>query len=193
MPRLKSKTQDAEKQSSKTITFRLPETLISDLHSEARLKNISLNVLVKQILEKYANWDRFASQIGMLQVPQNILKGLGKDLHDDDIQKIVDEILPIIQNSVMFMKNGFDLERTIETLEDYMKNSGMSSDHRIENGVHHFVIQHNLGMTWSQFVELLFREIFQTFNEESKLEFQVTDSTVLVSADLGLDFDEHSY
>jgi len=40
---------------------------------------------------------------------------------------------------------------------------------------------------------LLFREIFQIFNEESKLEFQVTDSTVLVSADLGLDFDEHSY
>ena len=42
----------------------------------------------------------------------------------------------------MFVKGGNDLERTIEMLEDYMKASGMKSDHRVEGEVHHFIIQH---------------------------------------------------
>ena len=54
-------------------------------------------------------------------------------------------MFPMIKDTVLFIKGGYDLKRCIETLEDYMRASGMNSDHRIEGDIHIFLIQHDLG------------------------------------------------
>ena len=58
--------------------------------------------------------------------------------------------------------------RCIETLEDYMRASGMKSDHRIEGNLHHFIIQHDLGLKWSVFTEQLLTEIFRGFTADER-------------------------
>ncbi len=156
-------------------------------------KNVSQNVLVKQILTKYIEWDRFAQKMGMIPVPQRILESLGGDMSHQEILKIIDVLFMTIKDSVLLMKGGYDLKRTIETLEDYMRSSGMESDHRKENDVHHFIIQHKMGMQWSIFTELLLRRVFTEFEMEKDLTFQTTESTVIASIPLGSDFDEHDY
>ena len=69
-------------------------------------------------LEKYLQWDKFADKIGFIPVPSGILRALGDELDG--------------KNIVMFMKGGYDLMRCIETLEDYMRSSGMKSDHELK-------------------------------------------------------------
>ncbi len=93
----------------------------------------------------------------------------------------------------MFIKGDYDLKRCIETLEDYMRASGMHSDHRIEGNVHHFIIQHELGMKWSIFTEQLLKEIFRDFLPDKNLKCKTTDSTVIAAIELGSDFSEHDY
>ncbi len=93
----------------------------------------------------------------------------------------------------MFIKGDYDLKRCIETLEDYMRASGMHSDHRIEGNVHHFIIQHELGMKWSIFTEQLLKEIFHDFLPDKNLKCKTTDSTVIAAIELGSDFSEHDY
>lgn len=181
------------KEKTDTISYRLPLKLLNDLETEANEKNISQNVLVKQILQKYVSWERFAVKMGMIPVPQKILESLGGDMSHQEILKIIDVLFTTIKNSVMFMKGGYDLKRTIETLEDYMRSSGMESDHRKEGDVHHFIIQHKMGMQWSIFTELLLRRVFAEFEKEHDLTFQTTESTVVASIPLGSDFDEHDY
>jgi hypothetical protein len=167
--------------------------LLENLETEARQKNISHNVLVKQILQKYVSWERFAEKIGMVPVPQKILQNLGGRLsHQENLENIY-ALFITIKDSVMFMKGGYDLKRTIETLEDYMRNSGMESDHRVEGDLHHFVIQHKMGIQWSIFTELLLRRVFAEFEKEMDLKFQTTESTVIATISLGSDFDEHDY
>ena len=180
------------KEKTDTVSYRLPLKLLNDLEAEANEKNISQNVLVKQILMKYTSWDRFALKIGMIPVPQKILESLAGDMSHQEVLKIIDVLFATIKDSVMLMKGGYDLKRTIETLEDYMRNSGMESDHRIEGDLHHFIIQHKMGMQWSIFTELLLRRVFTEF-ETSVLTFQTTESTVIATIPLGSDFDEHSY
>ena len=180
------------KEKTDTVSYRLPLKLLNDLEAEANEKNISQNVLVKQILMKYTSWDRFALKIGMIPVPQKILESLAGDMSHQEILKIIDILFATIKDSVMLMKGGYDLKRTIETLEDYMRNSGMESDHRIEGDLHHFIIQHKMGMQWSIFTELLLRRVFTEF-ETSVLTFQTTESTVIATIPLGSDFDEHNY
>ncbi len=181
------------KEETNTISYRLPSKVLNELETEAGEKNISQNVLVKQILTKYVEWDRFAQKMGMIPVPQKILRSLGGDLSNEDLLRIIDSLFQIIKDSVLFMKGGYDIKRTIETLEDYMRNSGMESDHRKENGLHHFIIQHKMGMQWSIFTELLLKKVFVEFEKDDGLTFQTTESTVIATVPLGSDFDEHDY
>ena len=187
------KPHQKTKEETDTISYRLPSKLLDDLETEAREKNISQNVLVKQILMKYVRWERFAQKMGIIPVPQKILESLGGDMSHKDVLKIIDVLFISIKDSVMLMKGGYDLKRTIETLEDYMRSSGMESDHRIEGELHHFIIQHKMGMQWSVFTELLLRRVFTEFEKENNLTFQTTESTVIATIPLGSDFDEHNY
>ena len=182
-----------KKESSRSITYRLPEKLVTELETEAAQRSISQNVLVKQILEKYVQWDRFSNKIGMIPVPKGILESLGEELDGQDIDEIINLMFPLIKDTVLFIKGGFDLKRCIETLEDYMRASGMNSDHRVEGDVHIFLIQHELGMKWSVFTEQLLSQVFRSFLPDKELKFQTTSSTVILSVTLGSDFDEHDY
>ena len=72
----KRQIHSAKKESTRSITYRLPEKLVIELETESTQKGISQNVLVRQILEKYVQWDRFSSKIGMIPVPKGILEAL---------------------------------------------------------------------------------------------------------------------
>lgn len=182
-----------KKEVTRSITYRLPAKIVEELETEAMQKNISHNVLVKQILEKYTKWDRFADKIGIMPIPKSILEELGKEMSGTDINRIISAIVPLIKESVLFMKGSYDLKRCIETLEDYMRATGMKSDHRIEGGMHHFIVQHELGLKWSFFTEQLFKEIFREFLPNKPLKIQTTEKTVIASIELGSDFSEHDY
>lgn len=189
----KRKPHPPKKETTRSITYRLPAKVVEELETEAMQKSISQNVLVRQILERYLSWDRFSDKIGMIPIPKKILESLGIDLEGEDINEVVNVIKPIIKESVLFMKGKYDLKRCIETLEDYMRASGMKSDHRIEGAIHHFIIQHELGIKWSFFTEQLLKEIFREFLPEQNLKCQTTEKTVIASIALGSDFSEHDY
>ena len=186
-------TVPSKKDPTRSITYRLPIKIVEELETEAMNKNISQNVLVKQILEKYVSWDRFGDKLGMIPIPKGILNSLGMEMSGQDINEIIKVVLPLIKDTVLFMKGKYDLKRCIETLEDYMKASGMKSDHRIEGELHHFIIQHELGMNWSFFTEQLLKEIFNQFLPNKNIKFQTTKNTVIATIPLGSDFSEHDY
>jgi hypothetical protein len=182
-----------KKETTRSITYRLPTKIVEELETEAMKKNISQNVLVKQILEKYVRWDRFGDKIGMIPIPKGILDSLGSEMDGEDINEIIKTVLPLIKDTVLFMKGKYDLKRCIETLEDYIQASGMKSDHRIEGELHHFIIQHELGMNWSFFTEQLLKEIFNSFMPDKNIKFQTTKNTIIATIALGSDFSEHDY
>ena len=189
----KRQIHSPKKESTRSLTYRLPEKIVTELETESTQKGISQNVLVRQILEKYVQWDRFSTKIGMIPVPKGILEALGGELDEQDIGEIITLMFPMIKDTVLFIKGGYDLKRCVETLEDYMRASGMNSDHRVEGDVHTFLIQHELGLKWSVFTEQLLTQVFRSFLPDNELQFQTTDTTVILSVSLGSDFDEHDY
>ncbi|ABK78431.1 hypothetical protein CENSYa_1821 [Cenarchaeum symbiosum A] len=189
----KRQPHTARKGSTRSITYRLPEDILGELETEAAGRGISQNVLVRQILQRYLEWDRFGEKIGVIPVPRKILAVLGGGMQGGDINLIVDALVPAIRDSVMFMKGGFDLRRCIEALEDYMRASGIKSDHRVEGPDHQFIIQHDLGLKWSFFTEQLLKELFASFDPALNVRFETTGNTVVATVPLGADFSEHEY
>ena len=190
---IKHQKYPAKKEKTRSITYRLPVKLVEEIEAEAMNHNVSHNVMARQILEKYVRWDRFTDKIGIIPVPKKILDTLGMDMGAEEINTIINLIKPTIKDTVMFIKGKYDLKRCIETLEDYMRASGMKSDHRIEGALHHFIIQHELGSNWSMFTEQLLQEIFHEFLPETEMRCQTTESTVIATIPLGEDFSEHEY
>ncbi|MDE1769294.1 MAG: hypothetical protein KGI28_01905 [Thaumarchaeota archaeon] len=189
---IKRQPHPIKQEPTRSISYRLPEHIIEELEIESQQKEISQNVLVKQILEKYIVWDRFAKKMGMIPVPKEILKILGEKMDGATINEIIREMTPVIKDWIIFKKGGYDLKKSIESMEEYMRASSMTSDHRVEGDVHHFVIQHNLGIRWSLFTELLLKQIFHEFLPNLVMKSRTTANTVVASIALGSDFNEHS-
>jgi len=102
----KRQIHSAKKESTRSITYRLPEKLVTELETESTQKGISQNVLVRQILEKYVQWDRFASKIGMIPVPKKLLDSLGIEMSSEEINEIINVIKPVIKDTVLFIKGN---------------------------------------------------------------------------------------
>ena len=80
---------------SRSITFRLDTLTLDELQKEADLKELSLNVLVNQVLRRYVEWDRYESKLGMMPVPKLMLA----TLIDETVQVAVDAGISGIDSS----------------------------------------------------------------------------------------------
>ena len=183
-------------QSKKTrsVTFRLDSSVIDELQSEADNREISLNVLVNQVLKRYSEWDRFENKIGMMPVPKIILSSLidkaiavAKSSGIKDVDRYRDEIIKqaaqlafgLMKDSVLFMKRQYNLWVVLSVLEEYMKVSGIKADHKLEGSRKHvFIIQHELGENWSLFTKELLALIFQNL-ANVRAEISTTPNTTV--------------
>jgi hypothetical protein len=193
-------SQDIEKENtyqsrkSRSVTFRLDSKVIDELQTEADNREVSLNVLVNQILKRYAEWDRYENKIGMMPVPRVILSSLidkavsiAKSSGIKDIEPYRDAIIKqaselafsLMKDSVLFMKKQYNLWVVLSVLEEYMKVSGIKADHKIEGSRKHvFIIQHELGENWSLFTKELLSLIFEKL-ANVKAEINVTPNTTV--------------
>ena len=185
---------------TRSITFRLDPN-VDNLQREADQKEISLNVLVNQVLRRYVKWDTFEPKIGMMPVPKIILStcfkkeilaanesGMNRDeieSHRDEMIKSAAEIsFSLIKDSALLMKRTYNLWTVLEILQEYMKVSDMKSDHRIEAGNNHvFIIQHELGENWSLFTRVLLNLIFENL-ASVRPDVNTTPNTIIAKVTL---------
>ena len=186
---------------TRSITFRLDPNTVDNLQREADQKEISLNVLVNQVLRRYVKWDTFEPKIGMMPVPKIILStcfnkailaanesGMNQDeieSHRDEMIKSAAEIsFSLIKDSALLMKRTYNLWTVLELLQEYMKVSDMKSDHRIEAGNNHvFIIQHELGENWSLFTKVLLNLIFENL-ASVRPDVNTTPNTIIAKVTL---------
>lgn len=186
---------------TRSITFRLDSSIVENLQREADQREISLNVLVNQILRKYTKWDTFEPKIGMMPVPKIILStcfnkaimvanevGMTQDDIESNRRKMIKSAAEIsfnlIRDSALLMKRTYNLWTVLEILQEYMKVSDMKADHRIEAGnTHIFVIQHELGENWSLFTKDLLNMIFENL-ASTRPDVNITPNTIMAKVTL---------
>jgi hypothetical protein len=183
----------SHKKSSRSITFRLDSSIVDELQRDANQNEISLNVLVNKILRMYVEWGRYEHKLGMMPVPQNFFSsliqetirlaesnGISIDPYKEKLIKYSAEIAFYnIKESVILMRKKFDLWSVLSVLQEYMKVSGITADHRIERGKKHiFVIQHELGEYWSLFAKELLNLIFYNL-ANVRAEIQISQKSII--------------
>ena len=182
---------------SRSITFRLDSFVVDELQRDANQNEISLNVLINKILKQYVEWGRYEHKLGMMPVPKNFFSSLILETirltesNGISVDPIKDKLITYsaemafsnIKESVILMIKKLDLWSVLSVLREYMKVSGITSDHRIEAGKKHiFVIQHELGEYWSLFAKELLNLIFYNFNLNA--EIQITQKSIIAEVNI---------
>jgi hypothetical protein len=191
--------EDVKQTKTKSTTFRLDTKIVQELQRDADQGEVSLNVLVNQILRKYVEWDRYEKKLNLLPIPKLMLIKMiddtlrvAEDANISDLEAYRNKIarsaaevaLNIMKDSVLFMKKDYNLWSVLDVLRKYMKVAGITSDHSVEHGRKHvFVIQHELGENWSLFARELLSLIF-TQLAQVKAEISSTPRTVKAEINL---------
>ena len=177
---------------TKHVSLRIPNDAIAALETEAAHIGISLNAMASSILSKWARWDRHIKDLGLILIPPELIPILIKS-KEEDVYDVVDDIFPFFQEAVIVIKGKYALKQAIETLEEFMQTTRLTSAHTIEGSAHNFIVRHKMGMYWSLFIKLLLDKLFKEFAPDSKVEYTIEDNIISARAYLGSDWDEHYY
>ena len=175
------------------VTCRIPARDAEIIKSEANAASISQSAMLAKILTNHVRWDRHAQKLGLIPVPGKMLSEIVTGWDDKRVEMVADVALEFMKGAVILLKGRYDLKRAIETLEEYVRATGMSSDHTVKAGMHHFTILHELGPAWSTFVRSMFQRLFAEFVPDLEVEFDIHDGAVSARIQLGAEWNEHDY
>src|ERR671921_1827499 len=89
--RTQHNTEEKEKTSPETVTFRIEHDAIIELREESKLKMESLNILINQILKFYIEWNRPSLKAGNIPFSKRLLTRVFDILNDEQIDKMAQE------------------------------------------------------------------------------------------------------
>lgn len=81
---------EANSNKSKTVSFRVPEDIITEIEKEAKTKLVSTNVLINQILHEYVVWYRYKQKIRTFPIPEDSLSHFLECLNESQRNEAVE-------------------------------------------------------------------------------------------------------
>ena len=177
---------ETDSKRSRTVSFRIPEHIISDIEKEAKTKLISTNSLINQILLKYSTWDKYETRMRMYPVPHDSFQHILEHLDEIRRGEAVDIIFNAIRDWTLISKKKFDLHNCLQVLEDYCRMVDVTVEEGNSAGFRTYVIRHNLGNNVSCLISELVKKIFWEITK-IKLDTDITKTTVVAKLQSKID------
>ncbi|HJU13234.1 MAG TPA: hypothetical protein VJ792_02120 [Candidatus Nitrosotalea sp.] len=163
---------------TRSITFRLPEDLVEEIQTEAQLTDVSPNVLVHKILERYTRWDSRAAKAGYVPVTKGLIHELFERIPDKDIVEIAERVeRKEFQDITYLLRNEFNIESVFDIIEMRAKVSGQPFRYAVKGNLHSVVLQHDLGPKWSVYLVARYKAAFEDLGL-TNFKFHTTPNTI---------------
>jgi hypothetical protein len=175
-------TLEKGKKITEGVSFRLGKSLLNELRREAEQRQISLNTFASQILAQYMNWHFNAPKTGWIPIQREMLRKLMDNTGDEEIRTLADYIARNpMQELILLLRREYDFATFLDVMEAWLKVSQFPYNHSNIDEKHVFVIQHDLGHKWSNYMA----QLFHTACEElaSRPEIQITDNSIILKVD----------
>lgn len=167
-----------------TITFRLDDEVLKKLRDESNKRQISTNTLANQALRRFLEWDIYEPVAGFVMINKLVFVEVFGKMKQHEIVSIASRIgKNEVRDIALFMRGKMDLISFLAWFETRMINSSVQVSHTNENGLHTYVMKHDIGKNWSIYhktiLEMLFLEAFNrkisVKAEKNTISFQVSE------------------
>lgn len=163
---------------TKTVSIRLPSSLIEELKQEAKIEKINFNALLSKILGNHILWEKYERKVGLLPMTKPFVKFAIQKLTEKEIIHLAEVIEKDTFSDILnFMKGEYTVEDFIEIFRTWLNVAWMQHSIEKKNNNFIFKIQHDLGKNWSLYVKTLATELFYDILEK-KLEVKLTKTTI---------------
>ena len=163
---------------TKTVSIRLPSSLIEELKHEAEIEKINFNSLVLKILGNHTLWEKYERKVGLLPMTKPFVKHAIQKLSEKEIIHLAEVIEKDTFSDILnFMKGDYTTDGFIEILRTWLNVAWMQHDIEKKNNKVIFKIQHDLGENWSLYVKTLATELFYDILGK-KLDVKLTKTTI---------------
>ena len=126
-----------------------------------------LNTLVNQILKDHLDWHTYAAEAGMFHVPRSTFSRIVDDLTEEELSKHAVTIAKKEFVDIgLLLRGEFTLSSFLDILENWSRMSSIPYKHEINNDVHNFIIQHDMGRNFSFLIKELYRYILEDIFEK---------------------------
>jgi hypothetical protein len=176
---------------SESVSFRLPYDILYKLRQEAKRKEISVDTLMTQIAKQHTDWYVNASQIGFISVRKSLIMKLLDEIGEDEkIKEVAREVAKGSSDFLLLIKKQYNIpiESALDFIESWIKESGYLYLHDVsgvDQNIHHFVIQRDMGLKWSLYLSEIYRDLFEELFSITGVHFDMTDNTVGFTLDTG--------
>ncbi|MDX1596092.1 MAG: hypothetical protein R3327_04050, partial [Nitrosopumilaceae archaeon] len=89
-----------------------------------------------------------------------------------------------VPDIILLMRSKYTPDSFVDIIETWAKMSNLPFSHKTSDHTHEIVLQHNMGPKWSLYLSELYKNVFDTFEIQSKI--QKTNNTVTISMDTSI-------
>lgn len=172
-----SKNKESTKK-TETVTFRLPESILDELKSEANLEKTNLNALVLKLLSNHLQWGRYERKVGLLPMTKPFVKYAVSKMTEEEIINMAQKIeKETVTNILIFTKGHHSTTEFIEILRSWLNVAWMQHYIEIDKDHYVFKIQHDLGNKWSLYVKTMVYGLAHDVLVK-KVDIKITASTI---------------
>lgn len=165
-----------------TVSFRLPKSMVDELMEEVERSGSSPSAILRKVLEKYLDWDRYRLQMNMIPFPDCFVDESLKRLSRKDIGDIASQFADAFSGLVLLKMGKMDLESTLKIMEEWFRDGAINYRRGYADNCHVFVIQHSLDVNWSLYLAHFFTTVCRDLDVYCKVELNQDGKTLLLFA-----------
>jgi hypothetical protein len=168
---------------SAVISVRVDADTKNKLEIESEMKSMTLNTLIGQIITKHVIWDRFAEDIGFVFLTKPFLRAILSHVPEKEMTNIAVTVCRgAMKDATIYMHGELTLDTFIKSLDSWLAASHIPFRHIKNNDTDKYVIQHELGNVFSQYLVTVINAILNEFKFRIHKQ-ELTDQSVSFEID----------
>ena len=168
---------------SAIISVRVDANIKNKLELESEMKGMTLNTLIGQIVTKHVVWDRFAEDIGFVFLTKPFLRAILSQVPEKEMTTIAVTVCRgAMKDATIYMYGELSVDTFIKSLDSWLAASHIPFRHITNEGISKYVIQHELGNVFSQYLVTVINAILNEFKFRIHKQ-ELTDQSVSFEID----------
>lgn len=168
---------------SAIISVRVDADTKNKLEIESEMKSMTLNTLIGQIITKHVSWDRFAEDIGFVFLTKPFLRAILSQVPEKEMTTIAVTVCRgAMKDATVYMYGELTVETFIKSLDSWLAASHIPFRHIKNDDTDRYVIQHELGNVFSQYLVTVINAILNEFKFHIHKQ-ELTDQSVSFEID----------
>lgn len=153
------------------------------MRKECERNNLTLNVLVGQILGHFTSWSSTAARAGFVQVPRQILMSVLSGATEKEAAGLGRSVAENQASDIMLLMRGVVSEEALNAIfEAWLKKAGMPYSKSVGDGSTRMVVHHDPRTKWSILTSTALHEVYgRVFQKKVRTEY--TEDTVVLQVE----------